>query len=122
MSTPFSRFSSVQKLLQILLYRVACFEDNLFKRSFFTTFQVSPVFVSGTLDSSCRYVSSDVNVRGCFLGMLELRVFLWPCGFMRVLALLPVWYYDMELTPLSSVLLLLSAFNMARSQEKTSTN
>ena len=44
------------------------------------------------------------------------------CGFMCVLAHLPVWYYGMELTPLSSVLLLLSAFSMARGQEETSTS
>ena len=36
---------------------------------------------------------------------------------MCVLALFPVWYYDMELTPLSSILLLLSACSMARGQE-----
>ena len=41
---------------------------------------------------------------------------------MCVLALLPIWYYGMELTPLSSVLLLLSACNMARGQEETSTS
>ena len=39
--------------------------------------------------------------------------FPWSCGFMCVLALLPVWYYDMELTPLSSVLLLLSVDSRA---------
>ena len=122
MSTPFSCFSSIQKLLRILLYRVTCFADSLFRRSFFPTFQVSPVFVSGTLDSSCRHVSDDVNVRGCFLGVLELGVFPWPGGFMCVLTLLPVWYYGMELTPLSSVLLLLSACSMARGQEETSTS
>ena len=41
---------------------------------------------------------------------------------MCVLALLPVWYYDMELTPISSVLLLLSACSMVRGQEETSTS
>ena len=41
---------------------------------------------------------------------------------MCVLALLPVWYYGMELTSLSSVLLLLSACSMTRGQEETSTN
>ena len=40
---------------------------------------------------------------------------------MCVLALLPVWYYGMELIPLSSPLLLLSACSMARGQEETST-
>ena len=64
----------------------------------------------------------DINVGGCFLGMLELGVFPWPGGFVCVLAILPVWYYGMELTPLSSVLLLLSACSMARSQEETSTS
>ena len=33
--------------------------------------------------------------------------------FMQVLALLPVWYYDMELIPFSSLLLLLFACSMA---------
>ena len=41
---------------------------------------------------------------------------------MCVLALLPVWYYGMKLTSLSSVLLLLSACSMARGQEETSTS
>ena len=41
---------------------------------------------------------------------------------MCILALLPVWYYDMELTPISFVLLLLSACSIARGQEKTSTS
>ena len=41
---------------------------------------------------------------------------------MCVLALLPVWYYNMELTSFSSVLLLLSACSMARGQEETSTS
>ena len=41
---------------------------------------------------------------------------------MCVLTLLPVWYYGMELTPLSSVLLLLSACSMARGHEETSTS
>ena len=41
---------------------------------------------------------------------------------MCVLALLPVWYYDMELTPISSVLLLLSGCSMARGQEETSSS
>ena len=39
--------------------------------------------------------------------------------FMCILALLPVWYYGMELIPLSSPLLLLSACSMARGQEET---
>ena len=56
------------------------------------------------------------------MGMLELGVFLWLGGFVCVLALLPVWYYDMELTPLSSVLLLLSVCSMVRGQEETSTS
>ena len=41
---------------------------------------------------------------------------------MCVLALLPVWYYDMELIPLSFLLLLLFAYSMAKGQEETSTN
>ena len=64
----------------------------------------------------------DVNVGGCFLGMPELGVFPWLGGFICVLALLPVWYYSMELTPLSSVLLLLSSCSMERGQEETSTS
>ena len=48
--------------------------------------------------------------------------FPWPGGFMCVLALLPVWYYDLELTPLSSVHSLLSACSMVRGQEETSTS
>ena len=39
---------------------------------------------------------------------------------MCVLALLPVWYYSMELTPLSSLILFVSACSMARGQEETS--
>ena len=34
----------------------------------------------------------------------------------------PFWYYDMELTPFSSVLLLLPACSMVRGQEDTSTS
>ena len=41
---------------------------------------------------------------------------------MCVLALLPVWYYDMELILLSLLLLLLSACSMARDQKETSTS
>ena len=41
---------------------------------------------------------------------------------MCVLALLPVWYYGMELTRLSSVILLLSACSMTRGPEETSTS
>ena len=41
---------------------------------------------------------------------------------MCVLTLLLVWYYGMKLTPLSSVLLLLSACSMERGQEETSTS
>ena len=109
-STPFSCFPSVQELLLILHCRVTCFADSLFKRSSSPIFQVSLVFVSGTLG-------------GCFLDTLEPGgVFPWLGGFMCVLALLPIWYYGMELTPLSSVLLLLSAYSMARGQEETSTS
>ena len=75
MSTPFSCFSSIQELLRILRCRVVCFANSLFRRSFFPTFQVSPVFIPGTLDSSCRHVSGNVNVGGCFLGILELGFF-----------------------------------------------
>ena len=53
--------------------------------------------------------------------MPELGVFPWTVGFACVLAFLPFWYYSMELTPFSSVLLLLSACSMARGQEETST-
>ena len=48
--------------------------------------------------------------------------FPWFGGFMCVLSYLPDWYYGMELIPLSSVLLLLSACSMARSHEETSTS
>ena len=41
---------------------------------------------------------------------------------MCVLALLPVWYYGVELIPLSSPLLLLSVCSMRRGQEETSTS
>ena len=65
-------------------------------------------------------MSSDINIEGCFLGMQELGVFPWPGGFVWVLALLPVWYYVMELNLLSSILLLLFACSMARGHEETS--
>ena len=48
--------------------------------------------------------------------------FPWSSGFMCVLALLLVWYYGMELTPIFSILLLLSTCSMARGQEETSTS
>ena len=54
--------------------------------------------------------------------MPELGVFPWPIGSACVLALTPFWYYDMELTPFSYVLLLLSACSKARGQEETSTS
>ena len=54
--------------------------------------------------------------------MPELGVFPWPVGFACVLALLLFWYYSMELTPFSSVLLLLSACSMERGQEETYTS
>ena len=122
MSTPFSIFSFVQELPRILCCRVMCFADSCFRRLFFPTFQVSPVFVPRTLDSHCRHVSGDMNVGRCFLGMLKLGVFPWLGRFVCVLALLPVWYYSMELTLFSSFLLLLSACSMARGQEETSTS
>ena len=42
--------------------------------------------------------------------------------FACVIALVPFWYYGMELAPFSSVLLLLSTCSMARGQEETSTS
>ena len=75
MSTPFSCFPYVQELLRILCCRVACFTDSLFRCSSFPTFQISLVYVPGTLDSSCQHVYDDGNVGGCFLGMLELGGF-----------------------------------------------
>ena len=42
--------------------------------------------------------------------------------FMCILSLLPVWYYGKELIPLSSALLLLFAYSIARGQEETSTS
>ena len=75
------------------------------------------------LDSSCQCESSERNVEGCFLDTLELGgVLSWSGRFMCVLNLLPVWYYGMKLIPLFSILSLLSAFNMARGQEETSTS
>ena len=113
-STPLSCFPSIQDLLLILRCKVTCIVDSLFKRLSSPIFQVSLVFFLGTLDSSGRHVSDDRNIEGFFLDMLELGGFPLSCGFMCVLALLPVWYYGMELTPLSSILLLLSACSMAR--------
>ena len=46
----------------------------------------------------------------------------WLGGFVCVLALLLVWYYGMELSSFSSVLLLLFSCSMARGQEETSTS
>ena len=48
--------------------------------------------------------------------------FPWSGRFMCVLALLPFWYYSMELIPLSFLLLLLSAYSMVRGQKETSTS
>ena len=70
--TPFSCFPSIQEFLLILRCRVACFVDSLFRRLSSPIFQVSLVFVLGTLDSSCWHVSGDENVGGCFLDTLEL--------------------------------------------------
>ena len=56
----------------IPLYRVVCFVNSLFRRLSSSIFQVSLVFVPGMLDSSCRHVSDDRNVGGCFLDTLEL--------------------------------------------------
>ena len=75
MSTPFSCFPSVQELMLILPCRVTCFADSLFRRSSSLIFQVRLVFVPGTLDTSCRHVSGDGNVGGCFLDTLELGGF-----------------------------------------------
>ena len=74
-STPFPYFLPVQELLLILRRRAVCFADNLFRRSSSPIFQVSLVYVPGTLDSSCRHVSDDENLGGCFLDTLELGVF-----------------------------------------------
>ena len=75
------------------------------------------------LDSTCRHVSSNKNIRGCFLDTLELGTVFPSFGrFMGVLSLLPVWYYGMELVLFSFVLLMLSAYSMARGQEETSTS
>ena len=51
---------------------VACFSDCLSKCLFSLIFQVSLVFVFGTLDSSCRHVSGDRIVGECFQDTLEL--------------------------------------------------
>ena len=73
-STPFFCFPFVQELMLILLYRVACFADSFFRCCLSSLiFQVSlVVVVPGTLDSSCRHISGDKNVGGCFLDTLEL--------------------------------------------------
>ena len=101
-----------------------CFADCLSP-----IFQVSLVFVLGTLDSSCRQVFDDRIVGGCFQDTLEQgRVggggggFPGSGRFMCVLALLLVWYYGIELIPLSLLFLLLFAFSMTRGQEETSTS
>ena len=54
-----------------------------------------------------------------FLGHARTRgVFPGSGRFMCFLAVLPVWYYGMELIPLSSALLLLSACSMAIGKEE----
>ena len=60
--------------------------------------------------------------RRVFSGYIRVGGFSWLGGFVCVLALLSVWYCGMELTSLSSVLLLLSACSLARGQEETSTS
>ena len=97
-------------------------------------FQVSLVFVLVTLDSNCRHVSDDRIVRGCFQDTLELGRegggggggggggFPGSGRFMCVLVLLPVWYYGMELIPISLLLILLSSCSMVRGQEETFTS
>ena len=100
--------------------------DCLSRCLFSPIFQVSLVFVLGRLDSSCRHVSGDKIVGGCFQDMLELggggECFPGSGRFMCILALLSVWYYDMELIPLSVALLLLSTWSIVRGQEETSTS
>ena len=117
--TPFSCFSSAQGFLLILRCSVACFANCLSRRLFSIIFQVSIVFFLGTLDSSFRQhdcgrvFSRHARTGGGFPGSGR---------FMCVLTLLPVWYYGMELIPLSLLLLLLSACSMERGQEETSTS
>ena len=120
--TPFPYFSPFQDFLLILRCRVACFSDSLFRCLSSPIFQVSLIFIASTLDSSCWYVSGNRNVGGCFPDMLVLRVFPWSGEVMYVLAFLPVWYYDMELTSLSSVLLMFLPYSMVRGQEETYAN
>ena len=67
-SIPLYYFPPIQELLLILRRKVACFVDSLFRRLSSPIFQVSLVFIAGTLDSSCQHVSSDRNVGGCFFG------------------------------------------------------
>ena len=59
----------------ILRCRVACFADSLFRHLSSPTFQVSLVFIPGTLDSSCRHVSRDTNVGECFFDTLGMGGF-----------------------------------------------
>ena len=82
-STPLSCFLSVQELLLIFRHRVACFADSFFRRLFSLVFEVSLIFVSGTIDSSCRRVFDDRNLGWCFLDMLGLGgVSFWSGRFM----------------------------------------
>ena len=75
----------------ILRCRVVCFADSLFRCLFSPIFQVSLVFVPGTLDSSFRHVSDDGNLGGCFLDTLERGGGVPLSGrFICVLALLPI--------------------------------
>ena len=72
MSTPISCFPSAQEFLLIPHRKVACFADSFFRRLSSPIVQVSLIFVSGMLESSCGCVSDDKNVGGCVLDVLGL--------------------------------------------------
>ena len=57
-----------------------------------------------------------------FLGYARVGGLSLACWVCVRVALLPFWYYDMELTPFSYILLLLSACSMPRGHEETSTS
>ena len=59
----------------ILRHRVTCFTcfaDSFSRRLFSPNFQVSLIFVSGMLESSCGRVSGNRNIGGCVLDLLGL--------------------------------------------------
>ena len=122
MSSSFSCFSFVQELLLILRCGVACFADSLFRRSFFPYLLGKPCFFPGYVRFQLSACVRRRKRRRVFSGYARAEGFsLAWCVRVRS-RLLPIWYYGMELTPLSFILLLLSACSMVRGQEETSTS